>query len=436
MHPFTIVYFSATANELPSLSRALALWPETDGPLRVIARTQTQLFDASRVADFVEAAMRADCVVLSLHGGQQCCPAFTPLIAARNERRAQGLPVPYLHIQPVGGDEDALQLAHEHADGQDTGNWQRLFRYFSFGGVENYRKALHCLPAICRGSEIELPDAQPVPLEGIYHPDLGLVSDGDAYYRTYLDPDKPTVGLWFFQHNWINQNLAHIDALIRAIEARGANVLAVFSMRLKDANLNNRGADEIMHSYFMAGGEPRIDVLLNVMSMSMTLTNTAYQELYPELGVTVLQAMTCSLPYAVWKERAQGVSVMDVTYQAAQPEFDGNLIIVPVATREEDSIDPLTGALLSRFAPIPDRVDHWVSLALNWAKLRHLNNADKRIAILPPLPTAQRPDWLCCRIGQLRQREILAGCHGRGRISKSITGMRTAMSWPTRCCNA
>ncbi|HOF88083.1 MAG TPA: cobaltochelatase subunit CobN, partial [Armatimonadota bacterium] len=212
------------------------------------------------------------------------------------------------------------------------------------------------------------------------------------------DPAKPTVGLWFFQHYWINQNLEHIDALIRAIEARGANVLPVFSMRLYDASLGNRGADEIVRGYFMADGAPRIDVLINVMSMSMTLTNAAYQALYPELGVAVLQAMTCSQPYAVWRDSPQGMGVMDVTHQAAQPEFDGNLITVPVATREEDTIDPLTGALLARLAPIPDRIDTLVSLALNWAKLRRLTNAEKRIAIIfhhyPP-----RNDRIGCAAG-------------------------------------
>ena len=49
--------------------------------------------------------------------------------------------------------------------------------------------------------------------------------------------------------------------------------------------------------------------------------------------------MNNSNPFAVWKESDQGMSVMDVTFQAAQPEFDGALIHVPVATREEDSVE-------------------------------------------------------------------------------------------------
>ena len=88
----------------------------------------------------------------------------------------------------------------------------------------------------------------------------------------------------------------------------------------------------------------------------------------------------------------------DVTYQAAQPEFDGHLINVPLATREQDTIDPLTGALVTRLAPIPERVDKLVALALNWANWCRLANADKRIAIIfhhnPP-----RNDRIGCAFG-------------------------------------
>ncbi|MDA8163364.1 MAG: cobaltochelatase subunit CobN, partial [Desulfobacteraceae bacterium] len=151
-------------------------------------------------------------------------------------------------------------------------------------------------------------------------------------------------------------------------------------------------------TYFMKQDFPRIDVLISAMSMSMTLTNTSYQAIFPALNVPVLQAMTCSLPRVVWQHNKQGVSVMDVTFQAAQPEFDGNLITVPVATREEDAVDPLTGALLARLTPIPERISRLVSLALNWARLRRLRNAEKRIAVIfhhyPP-----RDDRIGCAVG-------------------------------------
>jgi cobaltochelatase CobN len=364
----------------------------------VTARAKTQLFDDARIAAFVKDAMRSDAVILTLHGGKASCPAFDQLVEALRERRTLGEKTPYLHIQPVGGDEEALLAAREHSDGMEDGRWQAIFRYLSYGSAVNIQGALEYLHAEIHETGASVPAPTPVVQEGLYHPDFWYIADVESYTRELIDPGKPTIGLWFYQSYWVNANLAHIDALIREIEDRGANVLPVFSMRLKDVATGNRGSDEIVQSYFMEDGKPRIDALINAMSMSMTITNPDFHQVFPNLNVPVLQAMTSTAPYAVWKESLQGMSTMDVTYQAAQPEFDGSLITVPVATREEDSIDPVTGGLLMRLVPIPDRVSAIVSMALKWAALRRKPNSEKRIAIVfhhyPP-----RNDRIGCAAG-------------------------------------
>jgi cobaltochelatase CobN len=393
MKPFRLCYFTATALELPSLSQGIALFRDAGGEIDVAARTQTQIFDQARVADFVERACRADAIILTLHGGKASCPAFDALIKRLASLRQSGEPVPYLHIQPAGDDE-ALRVAQEYSDGIEQGSWQNLFVYLNQGSAENYRCALLSLGALLGRSDAPVPPPAAVPLEGIYHPDLGLVGDVEDYVRRRVSPKKPTVGLSFYQGYWANGNLAHVDALIREIERRGANVMPVFSVRLKDASLGNRDFNQVVADYFQS----RIDVLINLMPMSMTLTNPEYRTIFPSLNVPVLQALTSGLPYAAWKESQQGVSVMEVVYHAAQPEFDGNLITTLVATREEDRVDPITGALLSRLVPVPDRVTAVVSSALKWAKLRHTSNADKRVAIVfhhyPP-----RNDRIGCAAG-------------------------------------
>lgn len=395
----TLYYYSATAIELPALSIALSRGPKEGTPLTVVARTYAQLFDQSRVTSFVQGALASDVVVLTLHGGKMSCPAYDPLLVALKDRREQGLPTPYLHIQPTGADEEALQAAREDSDGVEEGIWSGLCLLFNRGGAENVSRALTYLMGRCRGDAPAMPQARSVPQEGIYHPDLGHVSDEGRYFGERIMPGRPTIGIWFHQIYWLNGNLANVDAVIREIEARGGNALPVFSSRFKDVELENRGSDEVVKTWFMTeDGQPRIDALISMMGMSMTLTNPEFRDVLPGLDVPVLQAITSSVPYEVWKESIQGISVMDVTFQAAQPEFDGNLIVVPVATREEDAVDPLTGALLSRFAPIPERMGKFVSLALNWARLRRLGNEDKRVAVIfhhyPP-----RNDRIGCAAG-------------------------------------
>jgi cobaltochelatase CobN len=147
------------------------------------------------------------------------------------------------------------------------------------------------------------------------------------------------VGVWFYQTYWLNGNLGHIDFLIRTIESRGANVICAFHMRYKDAELDNPGADYAVETFFMDGDRSRLDVLLSPMSFSLNLTAPYCRGLFERLGVKVVQATVSFAPMEVWAESLQGLSTLDVSISTAQPEFDGNLIAVPWAFREEKKIE-------------------------------------------------------------------------------------------------
>jgi cobaltochelatase CobN len=377
----TIAYYSATATELPVLGQAFRELQAARPGLRLWARTPAQLFDQARIDAFVQEALQADLVVLGLHGGTESCPAWEPLQAEREARRQAGAHTPHLHLQPQGGDEEALLAAREYSDGLEDGTWAGAWALLRQGGCGNVQAALGALVDRAGGRSAVFPEPRPVPCEGIHHPDRGDFPDL-ASYRPHLDPERPTIGILFYQNYWLNHDLAPVAALVRALERRGANVIPVFSLRLRDASLGNMGSDEVAEAFFKEDGRTCIDTLVSAMAMSMTLAEKRFAEVYPRLDVPVLQVMTCSLPRAEWEAGFQGLSSMDVTFQAAQPEFDGNLITLPIATREQDRIDPLTGALLSRLAPIEDRVEAMAELALRWAILRRKPNSGKKVAII------------------------------------------------------
>jgi len=395
MHPLTLCYFSATAAEIPSLAEGVRLYREHCGPLAVQARTQTQLFDRKRQEVFVREALAANILLVSLHGGRASFPAFDLLKEALAERTSQG---PLIHIQPSSGDEDSIEAARELSTEFGTPFWDTVKRYLQFGGSRNFYHLLVLLHNHQHGADHACRPPEPLPDDGIYHPDYDGVPDIEDYLAKKVDPAKVTVGLWFYQTYWVNNNLAFIDALIRAIEAAGANVIPVFHLRYRDAGRGNRAADGVVAHYFMAADTPRIDVLINPLMFSLTLVAPEFRELLPDLGVPVIQAMTCSAPFAQWSESVQGLPTMDVSYAVAQPEFDGALITVPVATREQDTVDPLTGALLAKYRPIPERVDKLVRLALNWGRLRRIPPEERKIAIIfhhyPP-----RNDRIGCAAG-------------------------------------
>ena len=398
MKPLRISYFSATATEIPSLSAGVRRFKEQGGCIEVKARTRAQLSSERQIEAFVKDAITAHAVLVVLHGGKASFPAFELLVNELKERRNRGKDIPYVHIHASGRDEDGLDAARDFSDAFGTSQWDKINAYLTYGGYLNFYNLFLLLHNLILKGDNRIEEATPLPHEGIYHPDVPGIPGLHDYLEQRVIHGRMTAGLWFYQSYWVNGNLEYIDAIIREIERRGANVIPVFHHRWKDKVLGNQGADHIASHFFMDGDHPRIDVLINPMMFSLTIAAPEYKEILPRLDVPFIQAITMMNTRRYWEENLQGVSIMDVSYSAAQPEFDGALITVPIASREQDEIDPLTGALLAKNVPIPDRVEKMVSIALNWARLRHLGNHEKKVAIVfhnyPP-----RNDRIGCAAG-------------------------------------
>ncbi len=395
--PYNLCYFSAGGMELPSLSEGVLRYRAQGGRLDVMARTTTQLFDKAQQQRFVKQALGHKVIIISLHGGKNSCPAFEQLMDALDTLAPDQRP--YLHIQPTGGDEDAVTAAKDHSPDFGTPAWDEIKRYLERGGVINFQHLFTFIHNRVFATRLPCPQPEELLNEGIYHPDFATTPTLDDYRAQKIDPAKPTVGLWFYQTYWLNNNLAFIDCLIETIESQGANVIAVFHLRYKDKDRGNKGADYVVDRFFMDdAGKPRIQVLINPMMFSLKLASPDYKGLLARLGVPCIQAMLSMHPFAVWHASVQGMATSDVSFSAAQPEFDGNLICVPVATREQDTVDPVTGGLLAKYKPVRERIDKLVRLSLNWAKLSRIANAERKVAIIfhhyPP-----RNDRIGCAAG-------------------------------------
>jgi len=399
MNNFKLCYYSATSMEIPSLSAGMQLFEQNGGHISVFAQTQTQLFDDARKQAFAQKAMQCDIIIITLHGGRRSCPAFDALTELIEARLNSNQDLPIIHIHSGGGDEEGITLAQKYANTFGTADGDKINEYLNHGGSWNFRHLLGHLYHMISQDAPACEPPKPLPHEGIYHPEFSDFDDFEGYLNSHIDPEKPTIGLWFNQTYWVNNNLVHFDALIREIEKQGTNALPIFHIRYKDVERRNKGADAVSDMFFKTSdGKSRIDVLLNPQIFSLTLNCPDYQDVYPSLDVPVLQAMITNQPYEVWKDSVQGMSMMEVSYAAAQPEFDGALITIPVGTREENEVDPITGAMLTKYMPIGERTEKLVSLAKKWAMLRHKSNAEKRLAIVfhhnPP-----RNDRIGCAVG-------------------------------------
>ena len=399
MKPFSLCYFTTNHSEVPSFSAGVREYISDGGALDVFARVRSQLTSPVQIGEFARLAARSDIVIVRLMGGKASFPAFDAFFEACEERKKAGQAAPLLIIQSAGGDDEAMELAREHSALFGTETGETVQRYLLNGGRENFRNMLVFLHNHLFGTEYPAVPPRKLPHEGIYHPDFPAYDDIEGYIEKYVDPSKPTVGLWFYQSYFVDGDLAAYDCLIREIEQQGANVIAVFHLRYRDAMRNNRGSDYVADTFFKdSDGKSRIDVLINPLMFSLTLNAPDYRDILPGLDVPFLQAMTTFQSYEEWKQSVQGLGTMEVSFSAAQPEFDGALITVPFATREQAGIDPLTGAELMKIMPIEELVQKLVSMAIRWAALRRKPNEEKRIAIVfhhyPP-----RNDRIGCAVG-------------------------------------
>ncbi|MDR0548826.1 MAG: cobaltochelatase subunit CobN, partial [Deltaproteobacteria bacterium] len=398
MSSFQVTYYSFGGFDLPALAAATLALGQEGRAITVYARSQSQLFDEARRVAFVMEALKSQVVILNFHGGRDSFPAFAALKEAL-EALDPPAPRPLIHAQPASGDAESLIAALELCPAPSP-IWDEAREYLNYGGRLNLKNCLAKLHDYLNPDDLwGYAAPTKLPFDGIYHPDFAEPPDLDVYLAQKIRPDRPTVGLWFYQTYWVNDNLDFAKETIRAIEAAGANVLPLFHSRFRDADLGNPGSVEVVNQYFLdSDGQARIDVLLDLMGMSMNLMDQTYKPLLPKLNVPVIQGACSFIPRQVWAESPQGLSTMEVTFSAAMPEFDGKLIAVPVAFREETAIDPVTKGLVSSLVPDLERVAKLARLAINWGKLAKTPPAERKIAIVfhhyPP-----RNDRIGCASG-------------------------------------
>ena len=118
---------------------------------------------------------------------------------------------------------------------QDPGKLQAVVEYWNYGGAENMARLLAYLYARVAdrpGVTVEPPERQLT--VGIYHPrawtTFASLDEYTAWYRAEkrVAADAPRVGILFYHTNLKNRDMAHIDALIAALEQHGLGAVAVF----------------------------------------------------------------------------------------------------------------------------------------------------------------------------------------------------------------
>ena len=369
----TIGLYTATENELGALARASG---EVDADL--VARSESDLDEPEAVEAFCTELADCDVAVLWLHGGEDSMPGYDRAIERCSEA---GVPV----VVKATGDAFAIEDTTVPGSVRDT-----VSEYLEKGGSANLANCVRYLVDRFTPDSPAYDDPVSLPTEGVYHPDYPGASVEELFAT--LDAGKPTVAVWFYESHWTHENTRYVDAMVRAIEAEGANALPVFCNPVTDSE-EQHDAEWVVDNWLTdESGEPLVDAVCSSFMFSLSMAERgrdandeggdAEEVFLKRLGVPVVQTVTTMRSRSRYESSDTGVMGFELALSVALPEFDGNVITHPISGKEQTDDEAGIGSAPKQHFPIEDRVEHAASLAVNWAELRYTPNDEKRVAVV------------------------------------------------------
>src|ERR687893_638548 len=332
--PDTFLFLTTADTEILAAAKATGLLPEGFPEVRCANPGGLE----NPGAFFDEALPGTRAALVRLLGGRRAWPeGFEEL-----RRRCGELGVPLLAF---GGEAepDAELTALSTAP---SGVVAEAFEYLRRGGISNTANLLRFVAdtLLFEGYGFEPP--APLPELGVYHP-----------------------------------------RLVEALERAGANALPVYCYSLRaDAErrvpalemLKGR-VDCLVTTVLASGGSNAADAQSGDGPEGWLEWEVPALE---ELEVSVVQGICATSSREAWLGSDAGLSPLDTAWQVAIPEFDGRVVSVPFSFKERIEDDSPVGAPLTIYRADPERTARLAGLAARFARLGHVKNGTKKVALL------------------------------------------------------
>ncbi|WP_028849103.1 cobaltochelatase subunit CobN [Thermocrispum municipale] len=214
-----------------------------------------------------------------------------------------------------------------------------------------------------------------------FEPPAVVPSWGFAERGAPSDPSLPKVGILYYRAHQASGNTAFAHALADAVDATGQAVgVPIFAGSLRSAPDELFEAlgqlDAVVVTVLAAGGSVPASVSAGGDDETWDVERIA------ALDIPVLQGLCLTSSREEWEANDDGVTPLDSANQIAIPEFDGRIITAPFSFKEIDDEG------LPRYVADPERCARVAAIAVNHARLRHVPNAEKKVAlVLSAYPT-------------------------------------------------
>ncbi|EHP42353.1 hydrogenobyrinic acid a,c-diamide cobaltochelatase [Cupriavidus basilensis OR16] len=265
------------------LPAAEARLRELAGPGRVVLDAVTAVPDEAQVA-------AAD-VIYAYFAPTAVLRQMAPAVRQARQRGALVLAAPAASAEAAWG------------FGLDAARNQAAEAYWSAGGADNLAGWLAWLVAAVRGDQaIAVPPPRPLPAAGIYHPRaaqaFATLKDYLAWYRagaSGVPADAPLVGIAFYASHYRQQDLAHIDALVAALERQGIGAVPVFGWPLS-------GLDPML----TVDGQSPLRALL---ALNLTISRAEDKAWLERHGLHAVNLIATRDSQAGWRADVRGIGV-------------------------------------------------------------------------------------------------------------------------------
>jgi cobaltochelatase CobN len=363
-----LIVLSFSDSDLAMAAAAFRAMPESDRPSLRVANLGALRHPMS-VDLFIAQTLKGSKVVLvRLLGGLD----YWRYGGEQLGRRCRELGIA-LAIVPGDGRPDIRLSALSTVASNDL---DRLEALLDAGGVANTREAYDGLLAIARGERARVADVQSIPTFGIYRQNADV--PGVAGSATVV----------FYRSHLLAGDVAPIDALIDALEARGLATTAIYVPSLKGAEIGAWLRDELKRT-----------------PPGVVVNATAFAARDGEDGspldvcdCPVLQVALANASREAWDTSQRGLSAADLAMNVVLPELDGRLFAGVISFKEQDDLGRDIGLSLVRHVSYEQGVAHVADLAAAWVHLRTVLRTERRVGLL--LSTYPgRPDQIAHAVG-------------------------------------
>ena len=357
--PGDLVFLSFADSDLSAAAAAWEAMPGRRPSLRLasLARLRHPM-SVDLYAEHVVA--KARCVVVRLLGGLEYWRYGAEEVAAQCRRHGVALA-----IVPGDAREDARLAALSTVGAEVLG---ALEAYLRHGGPGNLTQALR-LAARLGGLDCAAP-VVPSPVAS-----AGILSDG---VQGSTDPWRVQGGalaflavIIFYRAHFLAGDIAPVEALSAALDARGFGVRVLYVSSLKDPEAAGFVVARLR--------EWRPSVVLNATAFSAAQAGGSPLD---AAGVPVLQVVLAGAGREAWAGSARGVSQADLAMQVVLPEIDGRLLTGAVSFKAEAA--PVEGLEFTRVVHTPDAdgIALAADRALGWARLAATPARQRRVAVV------------------------------------------------------